>query len=88
MSEISAALVKELREKTSSGMMDCKKALEECKGNMDDAIAWLRKKGLASASKKTGRIASEGVVVICNKGHNAVILELNSETDFVAKNDK
>ena len=88
MAQISAAAVKELREKTNSGMMDCKKALEECDGNMEDAIAWLRKKGLATASKKSGRIASEGVVAICNRGNTAVILELNSETDFVAKNDK
>lgn len=84
MSEITAAMVKELREKTGAGMMDCKKALVEAKGNMDEAAKILRKKGLAAASQKAGRIASEGVVQALVRGNAGVLLELNSETDFVA----
>ena len=90
MSEISAALVKKLRETTGVGMMDCKRALEETKGDFETAIDWLRKKGIAAASKKSSRVAAEGLVAVAfneNKTVGAVI-ELNSETDFVARNDK
>ena len=88
MTAISANAVKELREKTSAGMMDCKKALTETNGNMEDAIDYLRKKGLASAAKKAGRTAAEGVVAIAASadGKQAAVAEFNSETDFVAKN--
>ncbi|CAG7590441.1 MAG: translation elongation factor Ts [Candidatus Midichloria sp.] len=88
MTEINASMVKDLREKTGAGMMDCKKALVECNGNIEEAVDWLRKKGLAAASKKSGRVASEGLIVVATAPNKAVILELNSETDFVAKNDK
>lgn len=84
---ISATLVKELREKTNAGMMDCKKALEETQGNFEEAVEWLRKKGLASAAKKAGRIAAEGTVFAQVKNNVGVLVEINSETDFVAKND-
>lgn len=84
---ISASLVKELREKTNAGMMDCKKALEETQGNFEAAVEWLRKKGLASASKKAGRIAAEGTVHAESNGKTGVLTEINSETDFVARND-
>ena len=89
MAQITAALVKELREITGAGMMDCKKALVECEGDKDKAIDWLREKGIAKAAKKAGRIASEGVVAaaFCEKCNTACIVEINSETDFVAKND-
>ena len=85
---ISAADVKKLREMTGAGMMDCKKALTETDGDFDAAIEFLRKKGLATAEKKAGRIAAEGIVstVVSADGKNAVIIEVNSETDFVAKN--
>ncbi len=85
---ISANLVKDLRERTGAGMMDCKKALLETNGNFDDAIDWLRKKGLAAAAKKAGRVTAEGLVAAIVDGQTGVLLELNSETDFVAKNDK
>ena len=85
---ISASLVKELREKTGAGMMDCKKALENSNGDMDKAIDWLRENGIAKAAKKESRIAAEGLTKILVDGNNAVILEVNSETDFVAKNEK
>lgn len=84
---ISATLVKELREKTSAGMMDCKKALEATSGDFDAAVEWLRVKGLSSAAKKADRIAAEGTVFAQVVGDTAVILEVNSETDFVARND-
>ncbi len=86
----SAADIKELREKTGAGMMDCKKALTENAGSLEQATDWLRKKGLAAAQKKSGRVAAEGLVVIaCNDNSSeAAVIELNSETDFVAKNDK
>lgn len=89
MAQITAALVKELREITGAGMMDCKKALVETEGDKDKAIDWLREKGIAKAAKKAGRIASEGVVAaaFCEKCNTACIVEINSETDFVAKND-
>ncbi len=88
MTEISASLVKELREKSGAGMMDCKKALGETKGNLDEAMDYLRKKGLASAAKKSGRAAAEGLVSVATSGTTGVIIELNAETDFVARNDK
>lgn len=84
---ISPTLVKELREKTSAGMMDCKKALEATSGDFDAAVEWLRVKGLSSAAKKADRIAAEGTVFAQVVGNNSVILEINSETDFVARND-
>ncbi len=84
----SASDVKTLREKTGAGMLDCKKALDECKGNMDEAITWLREKGIAKAAKKSDRIAAEGLADIFVNGNKAVVLEVNSETDFVAKNDE
>ena len=83
---ISAKLVKELRDKTGAGMMDCKKALTETDGNIDNAIDWLREKGISKAAKKADRIAAEGLCNILVEGNVAVVLELNSETDFVAKN--
>lgn len=88
MAEISAAKVKELREKTNAGMMDCKKALVECSGDLEAAVDWLRKKGLSSAAKKADRVASEGLVAVALEGKKAAAIELNSETDFVARNDK
>ena len=87
MSEITAAMVKELREKSGAGMMDCKKALSETGGDMEAAIDWLRAKGIAKADKKSGRTAAEGLVGIASAGHKAVVVEINSETDFVARND-
>ncbi len=87
MAQITAALVKELREITGAGMMDCKKALVECEGDKDKAIDYLREKGIAKAAKKAGRIASEGVVAAAAAGNTAAIVEVNSETDFVAKNE-
>ena len=88
MADISAASVKELREKTSAGMMDCKKALVECEGDMDQAVDWLRKKGLSAAAKKGGRVASEGLLAVALNANKAAVIELNSETDFVARNEK
>ena len=85
---ITAALVKELREKTGAGMMDCKKALTECEGNLEAAVDWLREKGIAKAAKKQSRIAAEGLCEVAIEGNNAYLFELNSETDFVAKNEK
>jgi len=87
MTEITAALVKELREATSAGMLDCKKALVETNGNFEEAVDWLRKKGLATAAKKASRIAAEGLVSIYVEGNKGAIAEVNSETDFVAKNE-
>ena len=87
MAAISASMVKELREKTGAGMMDCKAALNETQGAMEPAVDWLRKKGLAKAAKKSGRIAAEGLVALAHHGHLGVVVELNSETDFVAKNE-
>src|ERR1051325_1781761 len=87
MAEISASLVKELRDKTSAGMMDCKAALQETGGNLEAAVDWLRKKGLAKAAKKAGRAAAEGLVGLAVEGTKGVLVEVNSETDFVARND-
>ncbi|AVM73552.1 translation elongation factor Ts [Magnetospirillum gryphiswaldense] len=88
MAEITAALVKELREKTGAGMMDCKKALNETAGDVEAAIDWLRKKGLAAAAKKAGRVAAEGLVAIASAGTKGVAVEINAETDFVGRNDQ
>ena len=90
MANISASMVKELREMTGAGMMDCKKALTNTDGDMDKAVEWLRENGLAKAEKKAGRIAAEGIVKtnISEDGKSAAIVEVNSETDFVAKNEK
>ena len=83
---VTAALVKELREKSGAGMMDCKKALSETDGDMEAAIDWLRTKGLATAAKKSGRVASEGLVAFSVEGTSGAVIELNAETDFVARN--
>lgn len=88
MAEITAALVKELREKTGAGMMDCKKALAEVGGDLEAAVDWLRKKGLAAAAKKAGRVAAEGLVAVAAGGTRGVAVEVNAETDFVARNDQ
>jgi len=84
----SASDVKELREKTGAGMMDCKKALDACEGNMEKAVDWLREKGIAKAAKKESRIAAEGITEVLENGNQAIILEVNCETDFVTKNEK
>ena len=84
---ITAAMVKELREKSGAGMMDCKTALTETGGDMEAAVDWLRTKGLAKAAKKAGRVAAEGLVGVAADGNKAAVIELNSETDFVARND-
>jgi len=88
MAEITAATVKELRERTGAGMMDCKKALAETNGEMEAAIDWLRAKGLAAAAKKAGRTAAEGLVGVAVDGNKGAIIEVNSETDFVARNEQ
>ena len=87
MANITAAMVKELREKTGADMMDCKGALNETQGDLEAAVDWLRTKGLAKAAKKAGRVAAEGLVAVESAGHHAAIVEVNSETDFVARND-
>ena len=86
--EITASMVKELRETSGAGMMDCKKALSECNGNMEEAMNYLREKGIAKSAKKEARIAAEGLANIFVEGNKAVILEVNSETDFVSKNEE
>ena len=88
MAEITAASVKELRERTGAGMMDCKKALAETNGDMEAAVDWLRAKGLAAAAKKAGRTAAEGLVGVAVEGTKGAVVEVNSETDFVAKNEQ
>jgi len=88
MAEITAALVKDLREKTGAGMMDCKRALGETQGDLEAAIDWLRKKGLSAAAKKAGRVASEGLVGFAVKGLSGALVEVNAETDFVARNEQ
>src|SRR5262245_59586430 len=85
---ISASLVKELREKTGAGMMDCKAALTEVKGDLEAAVDWLRKKGLSKAAKKAGRVAAEGLVGVTASGKTGAAVEVNSETDFVARNEQ
>jgi elongation factor Ts len=87
MPEITASLVKDLREKTGAGMMDCKSALNETSGDMEGAVDWLRKKGLAKAAKKAGRVAAEGLIGTAISGTKGAVVEVNSETDFVARND-
>jgi elongation factor Ts len=87
MAEITAQLVKELREKTGAGMMDCKKALSETGGDFEPAVDWLRKKGLAAAAKKAGRVAAEGLVGVAVAGTRGAVVEINAETDFVARNE-
>jgi elongation factor Ts len=86
MPEITASLVKDLRDKTGAGMMDCKKALTEVSGDVEAAIDWLRKKGLAAAAKKSGRVASEGLIGVAQEANRAAMVEVNAETDFVARN--
>ena len=88
MANITAGMVADLRAKTGAGMMDCKKALAETDGDMEQAIDLLRKKGLAAAQKKAGRVAAEGLVAVVVDGSRGAIVEVNSETDFVARNDK
>ena len=88
MAEITASLVKELREKTGAGMMDCKKALGETAGDVEKAVDWLRTKGLSAASKKAGRVAAEGLVGVAAEGTRGAVLEVNAETDFVGRNDQ
>jgi elongation factor Ts len=88
MAEISASLVKQLREMTGAGMMDCKKALSENAGDLDQSVDWLRKKGLAAAAKKAGRVAAEGLIAAVVDGKEAALVELNAETDFVARNEE
>jgi elongation factor Ts len=87
MANVSAAMVKELRDQTGAGMMDCKAALSETGGNLEDAVDWLRKKGLSKAAKKAGRVAAEGLIGVAVKSGKGIIVEVNSETDFVARND-
>ena len=87
MAEITASLVKELREKTGAGMMDCKRALGEVQGDLEKAIDWLRTKGLSAAAKKAGRVAAEGLVGVAADGSRGAIVEVNAETDFVGRND-
>jgi elongation factor Ts len=87
MAEITAAMVRDLREKTGAGMMDCKKALVEAAGDMEAAIDWLRKKGLSAAAKKSGRVAAEGLVAVASAPRTAAMVEINAETDFVARNE-
>lgn len=87
MAEVTAALVKELREKTGAGMMDCKRALGDSGGDIEAAVDWLRKKGLSAAAKKAGRVAAEGLIGVATRGSVGAVVEVNSETDFVARND-
>jgi elongation factor Ts len=88
MAEITAALVKELREKTGAGMMDCKRALGETNGDLEAAFDWLRKKGLSAAAKKSGRVAAEGLIGVASAPNKAAMVEINAETDFVARNEQ
>jgi len=87
MAEITAALVKELRDRTGAGMMDCKRALGDTSGDIESAVDWLRKKGLAAAAKKAGRVAADGLVGVATRGAAGAVVEVNSETDFVARNE-
>lgn len=88
MTQVSAAMIKDLRGKTGAGMMDCKNALQESGGDIDAAVDWLRTKGLAAAAKKSGRVAAEGLVAVVAEGNKGALVEVNSETDFVARNDQ
>ena len=83
---MTASLVKELREKTGAGMMDCKRALDDSAGDIEAAVDWLRKKGLSAAAKKAGRLAAEGLIGVATRGPLGAVVEINSETDFVARN--
>src|SRR6266852_486812 len=87
MVEVTAALVKQLRDKTGAGMMECKRALGDTGGDLEAAVDWLRKKGLAAAAKKAGRIAAEGLIGVATRGSAGDVVEVNAETDFVARND-
>jgi len=87
MAEVTAALVKELRDKTGAGMMDCKRALGDSGGDIEAAVDWLRKKGLSAAAKKAGRVAAEGLIGVVTRGSAGALVEVNSETDFVARNE-
>src|SRR5438045_4270442 len=87
MAQITAQMVKDLREMTGAGMMDCKSALGETSGDVNAAVDWLRKKGLSKAAKKADRVAAEGLIGVAIKGTKGVVVEVNSETDFVARND-
>src|SRR5262245_26854676 len=86
MAEVTATMVKDLREKTGAGMMDCKTALGETQGDVEAAVDWLRKKGLSKAAKKAGNVAAEGLVAVAAKGSTGAVVEVNSQTDFVARN--
>ena len=86
MSEVTASLVKELRDKTGAGMMDCKNALVESNANIEEAIDWLRKKGISGAEKKSARVAADGVITVSVNNEAASLVEINSETDFVSRN--
>ena len=88
MAEVTAKLVKDLRDKTGAGMMDCKSALAETKGDMEAAVDWLRARGLSKAAKKAGRVAAEGLIGLSVEGAAGAVVEVNSETDFVARNDR
>ena len=88
MAEVTAALVKELRDKTGAGMMDCKRALGDTGGDIEAAVDWLRKKGLAAAASKAGRVAAEGLIGVATRGPVGAVVEVNSETDFVARNSE
>src|ERR1700727_3776006 len=88
MANITASMVKDLRDKTGAGMMDCKNALSETGGDMEAAIDWLRKKGISKAAKKAGRAAAEGLVGVAVSGNAGALVEVNAETDFVARNDE
>src|SRR5206468_9935957 len=88
MTEVTAALVKELREKTGAGMMDCKRALGDSGGDIEAAVDWLRKKGLAAAANKAGRVAAEGLIGVATRGPAGAVVEVNSETDFVARSQE
>ena len=88
MAEVTAALVKELREKTGAGMMDCKRALGDSDGDIEAAVDWLRKKGLSAAASKAGRVAAEGLIGVATRGPIGAVVEINSETDFVARNNE
>src|SRR3954453_581518 len=88
MANITASMVKDLRDKTGAGMMDCKAALSETNGDMEAAVDWLRKKGLSKAAKKGGRVAAEGLIGVAARADAGALVEVNSETDFVARNDE
>src|SRR5436190_983537 len=88
MANVTASMVKDLRDKTGAGMMDCKSALAETNGDLEAAVDWLRKKGLSKAAKKAGRVAAEGLIGVAARPNAGALVEVNSETDFVARNDQ